>query len=140
MQIRVDPISSVPVFLQIVQEVKSVVARGGYVPDEMIPSVRQMAAQVLVNPNTVARAYRELERDKVIYTRRGLGVFITTDAPRICNADRRRDIYGLLKQITTQAGRAGISESEVRDALERVMGDGVEDSPEPKTEEGRTET
>jgi len=139
LQIRVDPSSSVPVFLQIVQEVKSVIARGGYVPDEMIPSVRQMAATILVNPNTVARAYRELERDKVIYTRRGLGVFVTADAPEICHADRRRDIYGMLKRITTQAGRAGISESEVRDALEHVMGDDLEDSPEPETEKGRTE-
>ena len=140
MQIRVDPSSSVPVFLQIVQEVKSVIARGGYVPDEMIPSVRQMAAQILVNPNTVARAYRELERDKVIYTRRGLGVFVTANAPQTCNVDRRRDIYSLLKQIATQAGRAGISEDEVRDTLERVMGDDAEELPEQEPPGGRAKT
>ena len=72
MNIRVDPSLSVPVFQQIVDEVKSVIARGACAPGEMIPSVRQMAAQALINPNTVARAYRDLEREGIVTTRRVL--------------------------------------------------------------------
>jgi len=122
--IRVDPRSNVPVFLQIVQEVKSAIARGGYAPGEMIPSVRQMAAQVLVNPNTVARAYRELERDGVLYTRRGLGVFVSDNAQELCRGDRRNDIHAQLANLAAEARRAGISNEEVRDRLERILRDG----------------
>ena len=76
MILRVDIKSATPVFEQIVREVKSVIARGASQPGDMIPSVRQMAGQLLVNPNTVAKAYRDLEREGILYTRRGHGAFV----------------------------------------------------------------
>ena len=130
--IRVDPSSSVPVFQQIVEEVKSAIARGHYARGEMIPSVRQMAAQALVNPNTVARAYRELERDRVLYTRRGLGVFVSDDAAKICHGDRREALHGRMAELAAEAGRAGIPEKEIRDALDRILRDGPERERKPK--------
>ena len=130
--IRVDPKSDVPIFLQIVHEVKSAIARGGYMSGEVIPSVRQMAAQVLVNPNTVARAYRELKRDGVLNTRRGLGVFVSDDAKDICRDDRRNDAHSTLARLAAEARRAGISDAEIRDRLERVLRDGPEGEDAPK--------
>jgi len=130
--IRVDPSSSVPVFQQIVDEVKSAIARGACASGEMIPSVRQMASDALVNPNTVAKAYRELEWEKILYTRRGLGVFVSDGAAKKCRNGRREDIRGKLENIAAEAGRAGIGAEELRDALNRALGEKVE--AELKTE------
>src|SRR5208283_5481637 len=103
MNIRVDPSLSVPVFQQIVDEVKSAIARGACEPGEMIPSVRQMAAQALINPNTVARAYRDLEREGIVTTRRGLGVFVGESATKLCRNGRREDIRGKLEELAAEA-------------------------------------
>lgn len=121
MLIRVDPSSTDPVFQQIMDEIKSAIARGACAPGEMIPSVRQMAAHALVNPNTVARAYRELEREKLLYTRRGLGVFVAPNAQAACRNGRRRDIRDKLKSIAAQAGRAGIRPDELQETLARAL-------------------
>ena len=122
--IRVDTTSSVPVFQQIMDELKSAIARGVYGPDDMIPSVRQLAAQALVNPNTVARSYRELEHEKVIYTRKGVGVFVAPDAPLRCRQNRRADILEALTRLAAEARRAGVSDAELRDALHSAMAQG----------------
>src|SRR5208283_1849578 len=114
MNIRVDPGLSVPVFQQIADEVKSAIARGACAPGEMIPSVRQMASQALINPNTVAKAYRDLEREGIVTTRRGLGVFLADNAEKLCRNGRRGDIREKLKDIASEARRAGMSGDEFR--------------------------
>ena len=121
MLIRVDPGSSVPIFQQIVDEIKSAIARGACVPDEMIPSVRQMAAQALVNPNTVAKAYRELEREGILYTKRGLGVFVADHAAKASRNGRREDIRAKLKRISDEARRAGIEPDEIKTLLNQAL-------------------
>ncbi len=123
MNIRVDPSLSAPVFQQIVDEVKSAVARGACEPGEMIPSIRQMAAQALINPNTVARAYRDLEREGIVTTRRGLGVFLSENAAKLCRNGRREDIRSKLGEIAAEARRAGISGAELREEIERALGE-----------------
>ena len=121
MNIRVDPGLSVPVFQQIVDEVKSAIARGACEPGEMIPSIRQMAAQALINPNTVARAYRDLEREGIVTTRRGLGVFLSENAAKLCRNGRREDIRAKLEELAAEARRAGISGAELREEIERAL-------------------
>ena len=121
MNIRVDPSLSVPVFRQIVDEVKSAIARGACEPGEMIPSIRQMAAQALINPNTVARAYRDLEREGIVTTRRGLGVFLSENSAKLCRNGRREDIRAKLEEIAAEARRAGISGAELREEVERAL-------------------
>jgi GntR family transcriptional regulator len=123
MNIRVDPSLSVPVFQQIADEVKSAIARGACAPGETIPSVRQMAAQALINPNTVARAYRDLEREGIVTTRRGLGVFVSESAAKLCRNGRREDIRGKLEEIAAEARRAGISGAELREEIDRALAD-----------------
>ncbi len=121
MIIRVDPGSSVPVFQQIVDEVKSAVARGACAPNDPIPSVRQMAAQALVNPNTVARAYRELERDGIVYTRKGLGVFVSEAAAKLSRNGRREDLGERFAELVAAARRAGLSAKDVQSLLEQAI-------------------
>ena len=81
MPISLDPTR--PIFLQIMEEIKKRAARGVYKPGRQLPSVREMAKEMEVNPNTIARVYRELESEDFLITRRGLGTFITENGNRI---------------------------------------------------------
>ena len=121
MRVHINGDSSVPVFQQIVDQVKAAVARGACLSGEMIPSVRQMAAQALVNPNTVAKAYRELEREGIVSTQRGLGVVVSEDARRQCEHDRRQAMRESLTATVLEAQRAGISGEELQSDLERLL-------------------
>ena len=81
MSIEFDPTR--PIYLQIIEAIKKGSAQGHYPPGERLPSVRDMAKQMRVNPNTMSRAYMELEREGFIMTRRGEGSFVIEDAGRI---------------------------------------------------------
>jgi GntR family transcriptional regulator len=72
-----------PIYLQIMEEIKKRAVRGQYPPGSQLPSVREMAPEMGVNPNTIARVYSELEREGFVLTRRGQGSYITEDAHRI---------------------------------------------------------
>ena len=140
MRIHINGDSSVPVFQQIVDQVKAAVARGACQAGEMIPSVRQMAAQALVNPNTVAKAFRELERDGVIASRRGVGLVVTADAVDHCRQDRRRAIRGQLAETVLEARRAGISAEELQSDLERALRAGAKEDSQAPERAHRTKT
>ena len=73
---QIDPGSHVPIYLQIADAVRAAVAAGVYRPGEVLPSLRAMATEIHVNPNTVQRAYDELEREGLIYSQRGRGLFV----------------------------------------------------------------
>jgi GntR family transcriptional regulator len=73
---KIDPRSHVPIYRQIAEEVRAAVAAGIYRPGEVLPSLRAMAVEIQVNPNTVQRAYDELEREGLIYSQRGRGLFV----------------------------------------------------------------
>jgi GntR family transcriptional regulator len=73
---RVDPRSHVPIYLQIADEIRAAVAAGLYRPGEALPSLRAMAVEAQVNPNTVQRAYDELEREGLVFSQRGRGLFV----------------------------------------------------------------
>jgi len=121
MMIRVDPSSNVPVFQQVVNEVKSAIARGAIMPGEVIPSVRQMAADTLLNPNTVAKAYRELEREGIVYTRRGLGIFVAERAGPLTRTDRREELNDRIRKLIAEARRAGMTTQEIRSLVEAAL-------------------
>ena len=76
MGFHVNTASRVPIYQQLVRQVREAIARGEFRPDERLPSVRELAREVAVNPNTVARAYTELERDGTLVSRPGLGLFV----------------------------------------------------------------
>jgi GntR family transcriptional regulator len=91
MWIDVQANSGVPIYDQIVSQVIYAIASGGLQAGSLIPSVRDLAGQLLVHPNTVARAYQELDRHGVVTARRGRGMEITPEAPALCK-DRRKEI------------------------------------------------
>lgn len=113
MAFSIDSGSRVPIYEQLAQQVREGVARGDLRPDERLPSVRQLSQDVVVNPNTVARAYAELERQGVVVTRQGLGVFVAQPKNELTKAVRERRLAELLDRCLTEAVHLGFSAEEV---------------------------
>jgi GntR family transcriptional regulator len=121
MQYQCDPTSRVPIYRQLVEQVRQRVARGRLRPGERLPSVRVLSRELVVNPNTVARAYTELERDGVLNTRPGLGVFVAEPQAELSAAARRERLSAALDQFLTEAVHLGISEDDVLAAVARKI-------------------
>lgn len=107
MEWNVDPGADRPPSRQIVAVLLDAVARGELVAGAQLPSVRQLAAQALVNHNTAARAYRDLEQVGVVRGKNGLGVFVTAEGPRLAREARRAETLRELERVATEALRAG---------------------------------
>lgn len=118
----VDPRSGIPLYLQLIEQVKRAVALGTLMSGEQLPTVKALALDLTVNPNTVARAYRELERDRVIETSPGRGSFVRTDNS---GADVRRAIEDVGASILGAAVREtrglGLERDAVRSLFERAL-------------------
>jgi GntR family transcriptional regulator len=120
-QIRVDPQSPEPIFEQIAYAVKSAVARGTAPAGEQLPSVRELARELAINPNTVVRAYELLERDGVLVRRQGAGCFLTGRGTELAGSQRRKQLQQLLRRAATEAFHLGFSADDVRKALEQSL-------------------
>ena len=118
-----DPHSPEPIFEQIAFAVKEAVARGDLAPGAQLPSVREMAQDLSVNPNTVVRAYELLTRDGVVVRRQGAGCFITGRPSALSGKQRRRQMEDLITRAVTEAFHLGFSAEEVRAALEEALAD-----------------
>jgi GntR family transcriptional regulator len=114
--LTVDPRSGVPIYLQVIEQVKRSVALGVLASGEQLPTVKQLALDLTINPNTVAKAYRELERDGVIETAPGRGSFVksngTTDTTKAAATDVARDA---LTTAIREAKSVGLSADEIRE-------------------------
>lgn len=99
MLISIDDTDPRPIYMQIMDEVKRALVLGTLAPDDPLPSVRQLAAELRVNPNTVGQAYRELERDGVVHVRRGQGTFARATS---VNGREKR---ALAREVATRAVR-----------------------------------
>ena len=111
--------SPVPIFEQIVANVIFSVAADGLAPGSLIPSVRDLAQRLLVHPNTVAKAYQELERRGIVSARRGVGMEVTADAPRLCREQRQE----IVRQQIRDALRAAVSSALPADSIRRLVED-----------------
>jgi GntR family transcriptional regulator len=103
--VAIDPHSSVPIYTQIVEHIRRAVAAGVYRPGEAIPSQRVLARDLLVNPNTVQRAYEELEREGLVLARKGLGMFVTENGTASAIDKSAATVYATFVQ-GIRAGRA----------------------------------
>lgn len=121
MFIQINPSDNTPVYEQIVRQVKFAVAGKTYGPGDQIPSVRQLSVDLLVNPNTVSKAYRELDREGIIFTKRGVGLFVTDNAPALCRKHRREILSATIAQAIDAAVRAGLSRDEVERLVQRAL-------------------
>jgi len=118
----VDPRSGIPLYLQLIDQVKRAVALGTLSAGEQLPTVKALAVELTVNPNTVARAYRELERDRVIETSPGRGSFVRSDGTPAQLRRAATDVgEGTLGDAVRAVRALGLTETEVRTLFERVL-------------------
>ena len=118
MQIHISTSDGVPIYLQIVNQIKYLIAAGRLSPGEEIPPIRVLAEQLLINPNTVARAYQDLERMGVLETKRGRGMEVTVKAPALCDARRREIIRDRVRDALHEAVASGLTADDVRSLVE----------------------
>jgi len=117
---EVDVTSPRAVYVQIEDQVRLAVASGDISPGERLPSIKDLSDRLGVNPNTVAKSYRDLELLGILYTRRGMGVFITEDAPEICKRRAEERLRRLAKELASEARAAGLKSSEVRKIIDEA--------------------
>ncbi len=120
---EIDLNSSIPIFRQIVDGICSAIAAGVYKPGELILSVRQQAVALLVNPNTVQRAYEHLERDGILVTRRGSGMEVAPEAPAAAAAKTAQAVQNTFNQAIDQARSARLTRTAI-DGLYRKAWNG----------------
>ena len=113
MQIRVDPKSDRSPSEQIAEQVRFAIAAGDLKQGERLPSVRQLAVDALVNPNTVGKAWRDLEREGVLESRPGDGVFVAQAAVELCLATRDAVLVARIERFVDEALSAGLRRSEL---------------------------
>jgi GntR family transcriptional regulator len=117
LEFRLDLHSGVPVYRQIIDQVMGAIATGALTGGDQLPTVRQMAVDLSINPNTVVRAYRELEIRGVLETHQGTGTFIGHKKVERDELDRRRQLDRLVSEFLARVGAAGFT---VRDVLEEL--------------------
>jgi GntR family transcriptional regulator len=118
MQIEIDLISKVPIYVQIIDQIKHMIATGVLRPDDQLPTVRQLATDLRVNFNTIARAYRMLDEEGLISTQHGRGTYILP-LPSEKNGEllRRQDLDWLTRHYLSEAAHLGYSANQVNEVL-----------------------
>ena len=115
MQVRIDNASDRPVYLQIIDQVKRDIALGRLAREEKLPTVRQLAQQLAINPNTIAKAYRQLEQEGIIVTKAGAGAFVASLDSNLSRTVRRKLICDELERIIVTAFHMQIDKETLTD-------------------------
>jgi GntR family transcriptional regulator len=113
MTFHIDTASRLPLYQQLAQQIREAIARGDLQPEASLPSVRQLSRDLVINPNTVARAYTELEREGLLVSRPGRGVYVAEPRNDLTRAARDRRLNEQLDLWLTQAVHLGYSAAEV---------------------------
>jgi GntR family transcriptional regulator len=112
-EFRIDSKSGVPFYRQIIEQVKFAVARGDLQPGDQLPTVRQLAVELSINPNTVIRAYKEMEIEGLLETHQGSGTFLTDRRPKVDSLERQRMLDQIITELLARAASYGFSLDEV---------------------------
>ena len=115
--------SGMPVYRQIMDQVRGGIASGALTAGDQLPTVRQLAVDLEINPNTVVRAYRELEFGGLLETHQGTGTFISTQKMKRTDAERDRQLTQIVGDCVARAGAAGFTVDELIDALRGLNGE-----------------
>jgi GntR family transcriptional regulator len=118
---RLDSVSGVPVYRQIIDQVQGGISTGSLRPGDQLPTVRQVAVDLEINPNTVLRAYRELEIRGVLETEQGRGTFVSTRKVQRNELERERQLDQLVGEFVARAGAGGFDAGEVIDRLRELV-------------------
>ncbi len=126
---KIDPGSHIPIYLQIADGLRGAIAAGVFRPEESLPSLRALAVQVRVNPNTVQRAYDELLREGIVYSQRGRGLFVAAQGADSAQSHAEQTVRAALDEAIRTARAAGISTASIRrlfsTALQQASSAGV---------------
>ena len=121
MLFHVNPSSGVPIYVQIETQVKNAIAAGALKRGQALPSVRKLAADLGINPNTVARAYQELERNGVIATVQGGGTYVAENMPRFLKSEKLRRLQPYARQIAVEGIQLGLTEEEIMETVQEEL-------------------
>ena len=121
MLFAIEASSPIPIYAQIVAQVRAALAGGDLRAGDPLPSVRQLAAELRVNPNTVAQAYRELEREGLTFVQRGQGTFVAEVGSERLSDERARVARSLVERMLDEAFRLGVSAAEIRETVDACL-------------------
>lgn len=116
-----DPKSAVPLYEQIAVRLKAAVATGELRPADALPSVRQLAGRLRINPATVVQAYRSLESDGFVEIRQGAGTFVRTMESEVRARERQAQARRLVRQLLADSARLGLSRQDLKDAMKHQL-------------------
>ena len=121
MQFKIDPDSSSPIYEQIARQVKYAVAEGTLIPGQLVPSVRELAKSAAINPNTVQRAYLDLQNEEVIEPLRGRGMVVCSGAKRRCISDRQAQLKERFEGLVREAILSGLEADQLKRMFENAL-------------------
>ena len=113
MQIHISATDGVPIYLQVVNQIKYLVAAGRLIAGEELPAIRTLAEKLMVNPNTIARAYRELETAGIVEKRRTAGTYVTDQGSPLARRERKKILTDRVDQLLAEAVQMDIDVDEV---------------------------
>ena len=119
MQIRITELDGVPIYLQIVNQVKFLIASGRLTPGEEMPPIRVLAERLTVNPNTVARAYRELESEGIVTKKRTAGTYVSDSGPRLSRDECLKILTERIDALLAEAKQMEISNAEILELIKQ---------------------
>ena len=120
-QFALDLHTGVPVYRQLIDQVRAGIASGSLTAGDQLPTVRQLAVDLEINPNTVMRAYRELELGGLLETHQGTGTFISDKKPEKKTAERERQLNQMAGEFAARAGAAGFTLEELIDRMQDLL-------------------
>lgn len=121
MLLRPNPSSGVPIYLQLMEQVKHSIETGALRPGEQLPGIRPLAEELVINPNTVAKAYRELEHEGIIELRHGAGAFVAGDARPKKATEKLRAGQAVVKAAVERLHARGVTDEEIRRLFEAAL-------------------
>jgi len=121
MLFRPNPSSGVPIYLQLMEQVKHSIETGALRPGEQLPGIRPLSEELVINPNTVAKAYRELEHEGVIELRQGAGAFVSANARAKKSTDRLRAGQAEVAAAVERLRARGVTNDEIRRMFEAEL-------------------
>lgn len=119
MRIHLSPRSGIPIYVQLVTQIKHLVASGRLTPGAELPAIRVLAEELLVNPNTVARAYRELENAGVLASRRGSGTYVSDQGSPLARKERIRIVCDRIDALLAEAAQLAVGFEEVIELMHK---------------------
>ena len=120
-EFMLDLHTGVPVYRQLIDQVRAGIAAGALAAGDQLPTVRQLAVDLAINPNTVMRAYRELELGGLLETHQGTGTFISDKKPEKRTVERERQLSQMAGEFAARAGAAGFTLEELIDRMRELL-------------------